>query len=1759
MSQAFLFRLRPALLACVTLLLSAAVQLAAADPEIGISRGTSIADGGTDATGTASSALTPYDLTYLVANSGSANLNLSNLSVAAGTNCTASILAQPAATVTAGGQSAFTIRVIPAATGSWTVPFSLQSNDANESPYNITITGTAQALSAEIDVRTSAGTSIPDSTGSVAIATSAKGQTVTQVFTIANAASAGAATLAIQTPVVIQSASNCSALITAQPAGQVNGGQTTTFTAVVTPGQGAWSTVVLIRSNDSNEGEYTFTIFGTASGPEIAISRGASIISSGSTDTPSGASVAGEQTSLTYTIANTNAGQLNIVRNEADAQPGHLQLEAVKHWASEGTSVTLTVKRINGNRGIVSIDWYTDSDGALSGYDFPTQSGTVIWADGDIADKTFTVNTTEDVLPEATERLMVRMHNAQGGATLIAPFDATLAIEDEDAPNGAQSLGTVTFSVAPRKVWISETASVRMIEVVRTGAAAGNAYMRLRATLSDGTATLNSDYSVYTGRPIMQAPAWDNGKNNTIGWLSEPDVLNRGATSTGVPFTYGREAVDWVDPTGWAYNGYYDHIAGIVMPGVLAPYQLVTAVDSDGNYDEDGDGGNDTGVYTNGVDYLIYIVGNGRALIPVNVLADTRSEPTESFHLTLSEQRNVLLGTAESSDHTYQDCTVFITDDDYLPQNSIVSEEANCTAVVLATPDRIVFGGATTPLPLRVTPTGPGYWQFRTTIVNSDTDEGSYSWLVTGNAQQDLPDIEVARNGRTIPDTTEDVTQGSAAARPTTFVYTIRNTGTDTLTLTSPATRSNPVNCVTSGGIVLVTTIEPGQATTMSVSVTPSTAGPWQAELELVSNDPDEGQYNIRITGVATDSPAPEFQWYRAGATLTAIATGVTDVRSDLALIQGRSYTVEYRIANLGTADLGLTTGSDAITAATGFSVAPTAPGTAPPTATVAANGQTSVVFSFTPNAADWSFTYRLDNTDADEGVATITISGTASAPAPDAAVYRLSSLVPQHSDDAPSGLVATQLSTLTYGINNAGSVVLNLSAPTVISATVNCTVSVVDEVDAAVAVGATTQLLLGVQPTSAGPFSFTVSIPSDDPDEDPVSWSVVAVAEEAPSARPEIQVRRAATDLSDDTTDVVGALPVGSPMELNYSLLNLGNELLTVGTPSISGASNCAVRIVSAPASNVAAATGTALLLEVVPTEGGAAWSFTWSVATNDANENPTNITVLGTGTASPTPEIVVSRNGINVADNGTDAIGEVYLNQETAATYTVTNAGNAILNLDPATTILSTVSCTVTLEANLPATLESSGQAQLRLRVTPTASPWSFVVNIPNNDQGVNENPWNFTVSGTAINAPADLAVVQGVNVIADGATLTVTPSTGSFSYTLNNVGQGSMDITAISLANVTGTPSAAISAFSIGGSTQALPLTYPKTLSAGQSATMTITLPTPLPSAWAFSVSIANDGPAGENPYNWTVDAPNQALLGITRAGTAIATDAAPGLVSLAGTLDPAADVVTGTGIGQATELTYVVSNSGSAVMNVTSASLVGTPSNCTVSIIDPLAASVNASAADNLSVRVTPGAGAVAGWSFLIRIQTDAANIPDFYLSVSSPIVTLLTPEISVVRGAQNIADGGSDSFAAVMAQTPVSQSYTIANQGLANLLIGTPVITATSNCTAVLVTLPSATIAGGASSTLGVQVTPTASGAWSFAVNVPNNDADENPMNWSVAGSAEPLTVSPGELGLGGGGGGSCGAGGAMGLLALLGSLMLFRGGSRRRWRSGSGV
>ena len=164
-----------------------------------------------------------------------------------------------------------------------------------------------------------------------------------------------------------------------------------------------------------------------------------------------------------------------------------------------------------------------------------------------------------------------------------------------------------------------------------------------------------------------------------------------------------------------------------------------------------------------------------------------------------------------------------------------------------------------------------------------------------------------------------------------------------------------------------------------------------------------------------------------------------------------------------------------------------------------------------------------------------------------------------------------------------------------------------------------------------------------------------------------------------------------------------------------------------------------------------------------------------------------------------------------------------------------------------------------------------------------------------------------------------------------------------------------------------------------------------------------------------------------------------------------------------------------------------------------------------------------------------------------ISPSAPPGT--TPEIAVTRGGA-IADGGSDTVTGTVAGSGTTLTYTIANRGDVALSIGaTGAITGT-NCSVVVTTAAASSVAAGASTTLRLTVTPTAAGTWSFPVSFATNDANENPTNWTVSGTA---TMSGTSGGTSGGtpnadGGGRCGFGGA--LVLVLGMMLALH----QRWR-----
>ena len=117
-----------------------------------------------------------------------------------------------------------------------------------------------------------------------------------------------------------------------------------------------------------------------------------------------------------------NAGALSsgIYEGLTLELPGQLSFGAPTASVSEtGGSATITVNRLNGSIGPVTVNYATTTGGtAVAGTNYVSTSGTLSWADADTAPKTFTVPILNDNVSGPNRTIVLALSSPGGGATL---------------------------------------------------------------------------------------------------------------------------------------------------------------------------------------------------------------------------------------------------------------------------------------------------------------------------------------------------------------------------------------------------------------------------------------------------------------------------------------------------------------------------------------------------------------------------------------------------------------------------------------------------------------------------------------------------------------------------------------------------------------------------------------------------------------------------------------------------------------------------------------------------------------------------------------------------------------------------------------------------------------------------------------------------------------------------------------------------------------------------------------------------------------------------------------------------------------------------------------------------------------------------------------------------------------------------------------------------------------------------------------------
>ncbi|OYW78166.1 MAG: hypothetical protein B7Z37_00570 [Verrucomicrobia bacterium 12-59-8] len=165
-------------------------------------------------------------------------------------------------------------------------------------------------------------------------------------------------------------------------------------------------------------------------------------------------------------------------------------------YENSGT-ITFTVSRIGGSAGAVDLDYTTLDESATAGADFSAASGTLHWAAGDSATKSFTVTVLPDAITEAAETFGVRLTNPTNGALLGPSTYIQNQIRDGSSGGGGNPVGgALAFSTNAYVASEGVGSAGALVTVNRSGSTTGA--VSVQYATSNGTAS-GADYTTATG------------------------------------------------------------------------------------------------------------------------------------------------------------------------------------------------------------------------------------------------------------------------------------------------------------------------------------------------------------------------------------------------------------------------------------------------------------------------------------------------------------------------------------------------------------------------------------------------------------------------------------------------------------------------------------------------------------------------------------------------------------------------------------------------------------------------------------------------------------------------------------------------------------------------------------------------------------------------------------------------------------------------------------------------------------------------------------------------------------------------------------------------------------------------------------------------------------------------------------------------------------------------------------------------------------
>ena len=501
-----------------------------------------------------------------------------------------------------------------------------------------------------------------------------------------------------------------------------------------------------------------------------------------------------------------------------------------------------------------------------------------------------------------------------------------------------------------------------------------------------------------------------------------------------------------------------------------------------------------------------------------------------------------------------------------------------------------------------------------------------------------------------------------------------------------------------------------------------------RATTNIASGAGANGQ--VRITYTTSGSPEINIQGNTTNIVDEATGTSTTNHTDFGTTNTGTPVTRTYTIQNTGAGALSV--GAITFGDATNYSV------TTAPAASIAAGGSTTFVVRFNPTTGGVKpSTISIVNGDSDENPYNFALTGTGVA-VPEINIQGNSNNIADGTSvtsttnrtDFGTTPIGTPVA-YTYTIQNIGGIALSIGAIT-LGDNINYTVTTPPS--ASIVAGGTTTFVVTFNPTTAGIKPSTISIENGDSDENPYNFTLTG------TTPPEMNITGNGNSIVDgdstpattDDTDF-GTTNTGTAVSHTFTIQNTGTGTLTLGTTTLGDLTNYKIFL---PATSIAPGGSTTFTIIFNPTTAGTK-NTTFSIVTNDGDENPYNFSITGVGVAAT--EIDIYGNGVAITDGSTSPLttnwtnfgSADYISESIVKTFTIRNIGATTLNISSAA-LSGSSDFTITTP---PAATVASGT---NTTITITFNPSSLgvknaTVTILSDD--LNEATYDFAIQGFGI----------------------------------------------------------------------------------------------------------------------------------------------------------------------------------------------------------------------------------------------------------------------------------------------------------------------------------------------------------------------------------------------------------------------------------------